>query len=228
MSRADGGDGAEMDQIRVLLADDHLMVVEALATRFSLVEGFAVVAALGDGTAVARAAARTRPDVALLDVFMPPAGGIAAAAQVRQLLPSCGVVLMTAVPRPGLLARALDEGVLGVVAKSTELSLLASVVRAAAAGERYVDPAMEAAIGGSHDFALSSREIQVLRLAATGTSIAEMAKRICLAEGTVRNLVSSSMKKLNARNRFDAARIAMHHGLLLPHVLPHGARGARS
>ncbi len=228
MSRADGGDGAEMDQIRVLLADDHLMVVEALATRFSLVEGFAVVAALGDGTAVARAAARTRPDVALLDVFMPPAGGIAAAAQVRQLLPSCGVVLMTAVPRPGLLARALDEGVLGVVAKSTELSLLASVVRAAAAGERYVDPAMEAAIGGSHDFALSSREIQVLRLAATGTSIAEMAKRICLAEGTVRNLVSSSMKKLNARNRFDAARIAMHHGLLLAHVLPHGARGARS
>lgn len=203
-----------MDRIRVLLADDHLMVVEALATRFSMVEGFAVVAALGDGAAVARAAVRTRPDVALLDVFMPPAGGIAAAAQIRRLLPSCGVVLMTAVPRPGLLSQALDDGVLGAVSKSAEMSLLTSVVRAAAAGERHVDPAIEASIGGFRGCSLTCREIQVLRLAATGTSISEMAKRICLAEGTVRNLVSSSMKKLNARNRFDAARIAMQQGLL--------------
>jgi two-component system response regulator DesR len=213
-SPAGAGNASDTARIRILLADDHRMIVEALATRFSLVEGFEVVAALGDGAAVAQAVARTPPDVALLDVFMPPAGGIAAAAQVRQLLPSCGVVLMTAVPRPGLLARALDEGVLGVVAKSTELSLLAAAVRAAAAGQRYVDPAMETAIDGFRDYSLSCREVQVLRLAATGTSIAEIAKRVCLAEGTVRNLVSSSMKKLNARNRFDAARIAMQQGLL--------------
>lgn len=204
-----------MGQIRVLLADDHLMVLEALATRFTTVEGFAVVAALGDSAAVASAAVKTRPDVALLDVFMPPGGGIAAAGQLHRLLPSCGIVLMTAIPRPGLLSRAIEDGVLGVVRKSAPLSDLVSVLRAAAAGERRVDPAIDAAIGTFHGSGLSCREIEVLRLAMTGISIAEMAKRVCLAEGTVRNLVSSSMKKLNARNRFDAARIALQQGLLL-------------
>jgi len=204
-----------MEPIRVLVADDHLMLLEALATRFTTVEGFAVVAALADSTAVAPAAVKTRPDVALLDVFMPPGGGIAAARGLRKLLPSCGVVLMTAVPRPGLLSRALEDGVLGVVRKSAPLAELVSVLHAAAAGQRKIDPAIDAAIGTLHQSPLSCREVEVLRLAMTGISIAELAKRVCLAEGTVRNLVSTSMKKLNARNRFDAARIALEQGLLL-------------
>ncbi len=204
-----------MEPIRLLVADDHLVLLEALATRFTMVEGFAVVAALADSATVAPAAVKTRPDVALLDVFMPPGGGIAAARQLRKLLPSCGVVLMTAIPRPALLSRAVEDGVLGVVRKSAPLAELVSVLHAAAAGQRRIDPAIDAAIGTLHASPLSGREAEVLRLAMTGISIAELAKRVCLAEGTVRNLVSASMKKLNARNRFDAARIALEQGLLL-------------
>lgn len=205
-----------MEPIRILLADDHRMVLEALAARFALVEGFTVVAAVPDGRAVLPAAAKNRPDVALLDVFMPPAGGICVAEKLRQALPSCRIVLMTAVPRPGMLSRALDGGVLGVVLKSAPLSSLVAALQAAAAGERSVDPEVDAALGEFRACQLSCREAEVLRLAVSGLSIAEMARRICLAEGTVRNLVSSSMKKLNARNRYDAARIAMQQGLLLP------------
>lgn len=204
-----------MDPIRVLVADDHVMLLEALASRFTTVEGFAVVATLTDSAAVAPAAVRTRPDVALLDVFMPPAGGVGAASQMRKLLPSCGVVLMTAVPRPGLLSRAIEDGVLGVVCKSAPLAELVAVLQAAAAGQRRIDPAINAAIGTLNQSPLSCREVEVLRLVMTGVSIAELAKRVCLAEGTVRNLVSSSIRKLNARNRFDAARIALEKGLLL-------------
>jgi len=210
--------------IRLLLADDHQIVLEALASHFAQVEEFTVVAGVADGGAVIAAAARHRPDVALLDVFMPPAGGIAAAEKLHALLPSCGIVLMTAIPRPGLLARALDLGVLGAVAKTAPLSSLVAVLRAAAAGERSVDPEIDAALGRLRQCPLSAREAEVLRLAVTGMSIAEMAKRICLAEGTVRNLVSSTIKKLNARNRYDAARIAMEEGLLLPLM---GGRGSR-
>lgn len=216
-----------MEPIRLLMADDHLLLLEALATRFTTVEGFAVVAALADSAAVGPAAVKTRPDVALLDVFMPPDGGIAAARQLRKLLPSCGVVLMTAVPRPGLLSRAIEDGVLGVVRKSAPLAELVPVLHAAAAGQRRIDPAIDAAIGTLDRSPLSCREAEVLRLAMTGVSIAELAKRVCLAEGTVRNLVSASMKKLNARNRFDAARIALEQGLLLTLARPAGRRGLR-
>ena len=203
-----------MAPIRLLLADDHLMLLEALATRFTESEGFAVVAALRDSAAVASAALRTRPDVALLDVFMPPLGGVAAAGQLRRALPSCGIVLMTAVPRPGLLSRAVEDGVLGIVRKTAPLAELVSVLRAAADGQRRIDPDVDAAIDLVHGSPLTCREAEVLRLVMTGVSVAELAKRVCLAEGTVRNLVSSSMKKLNAKNRFDAARIALERGFI--------------
>jgi two-component system response regulator DesR len=200
--------------IRLLIADDHQIVLEALASHFAQLAEFSVVAGVADGNAAIAAAARHQPDVALLDLFMPPAGGTAAAEKLHALLPGCGIVLMTAIPRPGLLARALDLGVLGAVAKTAPLSSLVAVLRAAAAGKQSVDPEIDAALGRLRECPLSAREAEVLRHAVTGMSIAEIAKHSCLAEGTVRNLVSSAIKKLNARNRYDAARIAMAEGLL--------------
>ncbi|WP_335977525.1 MULTISPECIES: response regulator transcription factor [Streptomycetaceae] len=200
--------------IRVLLADDQSMVREALATLLGLEADIEVVAQVARGDEVVAAVLEHRPDVALLDIEMPGATGIEAAAQVRAAAPEVKVVIVTTFGRPGYLRRAMESGARAFLVKDAPAAQLADAVRRVLAGERVIDPSLAAAALAEGADPLTAREREVLNAAADGALNAEIARRLRLSEGTVRNYLSTAIQKTGARNRAEAARIAGEKGWL--------------
>jgi len=200
--------------IRVLLADDQALVRGALAAMLSIESDIEVVAEVGSGDEVVPAARRTNPDVALLDVQMPGKDGLTAAAELRKVMPGCRVVVCTTFGRPGYLSRAMAAGAAGFVVKDAPADVLADAIRRVRAGERVVDPALAVATLAAGESPLTARERDVLITARTGATVAEIATRLYLSEGTVRNYVSAAITKTGARNRVEAVRIADERGWL--------------
>ncbi len=200
--------------IRVLLAEDQAMTRGALAALLGLAGDIEVVAQVGRGDEVVPAALASRPDVALLDIEMPGGDGLTVAAELRRRLPSCRALILTTFGRPGYLRRAMESGVVGFLVKDAPASELATAIRRAMAGERVIDPTLAAAALTEGNNPLTEREREVLAAAAPGASVAEIADRLALSEGTVRNYLSTAIQKLNARNRVEAARIAEEKGWL--------------
>jgi len=200
--------------IRVLLADDQRLVRGALAALLALGDDIGVVAGVGRGDEVVAAARRTAPDVALLDVEMPGLDGIAAAAALRAEVPAVRVAIVTTFGRPGYLRRAMEAGVLGFVVKDAPTEELAAAVRRVAAGERVVDPALAAATLAGGPSPLTGREWDVLVAARDGATVADIAARLSLSEGTVRNYLSAAITKTGTRNRVEALRVAEAQGWL--------------
>ncbi|MHB1475699.1 MAG: response regulator [Dermatophilaceae bacterium] len=201
--------------IRLLLADDQALVRGALAALLDLETDLDVVVQVGRGDEVVAAAVEYHTDVALIDVEMPGLDGIAATRALRQALPSCRVLVVTTFGRPGYLRRAMEAGASGFLVKDTPAAQLADAVRRIAAGLHVVDPALavESLVVG--DSPLTEREQDVLRAAADGGTVADVARATCLSEGTVRNYLSAAMNKTGARTRADAVRIAQQNGWLL-------------
>jgi two-component system response regulator DesR len=200
--------------IRVLLADDQHLVRGALAALLSLEPDVEVVAEVGRGDAVVETARRARPDVALLDIEMPGLDGLAATAALRTELPEVRVLMLTTFGRPGYLRRAMEAGALGFVVKDAPVGQLADAVRRVAAGERVVDPALAAATLAGGASPLTARERDVLVAARDGATIADIAGRLFLSEGTVRNYLSAAITKTGTRNRVEALRVAEQNGWL--------------
>jgi two-component system response regulator DesR len=200
--------------IRLLLADDQALVRAALAALLSLEEDFEVVAEVGRGDEVVDAAREHRPDVALLDVDMPGLDGLAAAAILTSEVPSCRVMIVTTFGRPGFLRRAMEAGVSGFVVKDAPAELLSDAVRRVWAGERVVDPALAAATLAGGTSPLTGRERDVLVAARDGASVAVIATRVFLSEGTVRNHLSSAIAKTGVSNRMEAVLVAEDRGWL--------------
>jgi two-component system, NarL family, response regulator DesR len=200
--------------IRLLLADDQALVRSALAALLELEDDFSVVAQVGRGDEVVAAALAARPDVALLDIEMPALDGIAAATALARELPSCRVIILTTFGRPGYLRRAMESGALGFVVKDTEAEQLADAVRRVARGERVVDPALAAATLAGGPSPLTGRERDVLVAARDGATVADIAARLFLSEGTVRNYLSAAIAKTGTRNRLEAMRVADTRGWL--------------
>ncbi len=200
--------------IRLLLADDEELIRSALERLLDMEEDFSVVASVGRGDEVADAARRTQPDVALLDVEMPGLDGLAAAALLAQHAPGCRTLILTTFGRPGYLRRAIESGAAGFVVKDSPVDDLAVAIRRVAAGERVIDPALAAATIAHGRSPLTQRERDVLVAARSGTTVADMAGRLFLSEGTVRNHLSAVIAKTGAKNRFDALRIAEERGWL--------------
>jgi two-component system response regulator DesR len=200
--------------IRVLLAEDQAMVRGALSALLSREQDIEVVAEVARGDEVVQAAHSTRPDVALLDIEMPGGDGLAAAQALRTALPSCRVVILTTFGRSGYLRRAMESGAVGFLLKDAPASELAVALRRVMAGERVVDPDLALSALTSGNNPLTSREREVLSAALFGASIAEIATRLWLSEGTVRNHLSAAMQKLGAQNRMEAARLAEQKGWL--------------
>ncbi|WP_163543158.1 response regulator transcription factor [Occultella kanbiaonis] len=203
-----------MTTIRLLLADDQSLVRGALAALLGLESDLEVVAEVGSGDEVLPAARRHHPDVALLDVEMPGMDGITATEQLRRELPQVRVLIVTTFGRPGFLSRALAAGAHGFVVKDTPAAQLADAVRRVAAGLRVVDPtlATDSLIEGHSP--LTGRETDVLRAARDGASVAVIAGRLFLSQGTVRNHLSAAIGKTGAANRAEAVRIARDRGWL--------------
>jgi len=204
----------EAAMIRVLLAEDQAMVRGALAVLLGLEADIAVVAEAARGDAALALARATRPDVALLDIEMPGGDGLATAAALHDALPTCRVIILTTFGRPGYLRRAMQSHAVGFLVKDAPPAQLAAAIRRAMAGDRIVDPVLAASALTEGESPLTARAEAVLRLAAAGLGVGEMAVRLHLTEGTVRNYLSEAIQKLGARNSTDAARRAEQRGWL--------------
>ncbi|MFW5417750.1 response regulator transcription factor [Nocardiopsis sp. CNT-189] len=197
----------------VVLADDEALLRKAMAALLPLEGDVTVLAEAEDGDAAARAVLEHRPDVLVIDLEMPGTDGLGAVAEIRRTLPDQVVLMLTRHARPGVLRKALKLGVQGFVSKSADPSHITEVIAALHAGRRWIDPDVSA-LALIDDCPLTDREIDVLRETGQGYSVADIAARIHLAEGTVRNYLSNAMQKTQTRTRHEAARYAREHDWL--------------
>ena len=201
--------------IRVLVADDQSLVRGALVALLDLESDLEVVAEAGSGDEVVEVALRARPDVALLDIQMPGRDGIAVAAELKERLPSCRVIMCTTFARPGYLVRAMDAGAVGFIVKDVSPEDLLEAVRRVYRGLRVIDPALAAESVMIGPNPLTAREREVLASVDRFGTISEMSAALHLTEGTIRNHLSSpAIGKTAARTRAEAFRIAEGRGWL--------------
>jgi len=199
--------------IRVIVAEDQAMVRGALAALLNIEDDIDVVGQAIDGKQALELLLTVKPEVLLTDIEMPHITGLELAAEVhRRKLPT-KVIILTTFARAGYLRRALDAGVSGYLLKDAPSSTLANAIRRIRGGARVIDPELAAEAWTEGD-PLTDRERQVLRYAGEGSSGAEIAERLNLSEGTVRNYLSEAINKLGASNRTEAARIARQKGWL--------------
>ena len=207
-------DPAKPVPVRLLLAEDQVMIREALAALLSFEGEFEVVAQVGRGDEVVRAAQGTRPDVAVLDIEMPGLDGLVAAAELKKTHPGTKIVILTTFGRPGFLRRAMESGVSAFLVKDSPADKLTQAIRRVLAGERVIDPDLAAAALADGLNPLTPRERDVLGASADGSTIAQIAGELFLSEGTVRNYLSACIQKTGARNRVEARKIASERGWL--------------
>lgn len=200
--------------IRILLAEDMHMIRSALAALIRLERDLEVVAEVTSGDRIVPEALRTRPDVAVVDIDLPVVDGITAAAELRAVLPSCRVLILTALGQPGHLRRALAAGLEAFLVKDAPGERLADAVRRTAAGLRVLDPELVEAAMEYGESPLTPRETTVLKEAAYGATAEEIAARLHLSPGTVRNYLTSAIGKVGARNKVEAIRVAEEAGWL--------------
>jgi DNA-binding NarL/FixJ family response regulator len=206
---------------RVFLADDHDLVIESLATTLSREADLEVVGRASDGLSALREITRLRPDVALLDQSMPKRSGadvVRALARSGQLIRA---LLVTSIDDDAVALEARDAGCRGVVRKTAPLSVLLEAIRTVARGGVFVDPGAPTRarerlaslpIASRKDKPLTPREREILQRVAAGASNAEIARELSSSEGTVKNHVSSILRKLDARDRMQAVLAALRDG----------------
>jgi len=216
-----------VDEIRVLIADDQALFRGGLAMLLGVQPGIAVVGEAADGEEALRLAATSRPDVVLMDLRMPVLDGVAAIARLREQLPALPVVALTTFDDEATLLAALRAGAAGFLVKDVRAETLMEAIAAVARGESYLHSKVTAKVlaelrrlaerepaAGAPPLALSPRERDVLTELAAGASNKEIGKRLHLAEGTVKNHVTSLLAKLGASDRTQAALRAHELGLI--------------
>jgi len=199
--------------IRVVIAEDQAMVRGALAALLAIDTGIEVAGEAQNGREALDLVLKLLPDVLLTDIEMPELTGLELAAEIQRRKLPVRVAILTTFARAGYLRRALEAGVAGYLLKDAPSSMLADAIRRIKAGARVIDPELAAEVWTEAD-PLTDRERQVLRYAGEGAAGAEIAERLNLSEGTVRNYLSEAISKLGASNRTEAARIARQKGWL--------------
>lgn len=197
-----------------MIAEDQAMVRQALVALLGLEPDIDVVAQAANGDEALAMARKHQPAVAVLDIEMPGRSGIEVARQLREENFGGQVIIVTTFGRPGYLRAAMAAGASGFLLKDSPAAQLADAIRRVAAGERVVDPALAAAALADGDSPLTGRETEVLAAAAGHDAISDIADRLHLSPGTVRNHLSAAMQKLGARNRAEAVQMAQRKGWL--------------
>jgi two-component system response regulator DesR len=205
--------GTQPRPITVLLAVEMDLLRSALVTLLSNEDDIAVVADLKCHDEVASAAARVRPDIAVVDIDLPCAHGMSTVTELRSRLPECRVVVLTP-DKPAVVQRVLAAEVSGAVDRNADATQLLRAIRGVADGRSAVDLELAVAALAVGPNPFTPRELEVLRLAADGASAPEIAMRLSLAKGTVRNYLSKVIGKTGARTRIDAIRIVREAGWL--------------
>ncbi len=199
--------------IRVVIAEDQSMMLGALAALLETESDIEVVGQARNGKEALQLTLQHGPDVLLTDIEMPEMTGLEVAAALKQRNAPGRVIILTTFARPGYLRRAMQAGASGYLLKDAPSTTLADAVRRVHAGQRVIDPELATEAWAEED-PLSDRERQVLRLAAEGSTSGDIAAKLHLSEGTVRNYLSEAISKLGAGNRVEAARIARMKGWL--------------
>lgn len=213
------------NQIRVLIAEDQTLMRQGLKTILDLEAGFEVVGEASDGQAAVERALALRPDVVLMDVQMPRMNGVEATNLLAAALPTARVIILTTFDYDQYVFDGIKAGARGYLLKDTPVTELLEAIRRVHAGESIIQPSvatrMIAEFTRRREVTqepeyeqLSERERDVLRLLADGLSNREIASRLILAEGTIKNHVSTILEKLHAANRTQAARVAREQGLI--------------
>jgi two-component system, NarL family, response regulator DesR len=204
----------EVRPIRVLLVEDMDLMRGALVSLLSQEDDIELVADSRCDDKVVSVALRLRPDVVVVDIELSGGQGLTMVGELRRRMPDCQIVALAAAKPVGLLQRLLAAEVWGAVDKNAPIGRLLRAIRTVAKGERVIDANLAVAALSAQLSPFTPREVQVLRLAADGASGQEIADRLSLSNGTVRNYLSKVMTKLCARNRIDAIRIARAAGWL--------------
>ncbi|MBG0830296.1 response regulator transcription factor [Planomonospora sp. ID67723] len=220
------------EQVSVLVADDQGLIRESIASLLGIQPGITVLGTASDGRDAVEKAVELAPDVVLMDVRMPVMDGIQATVELRRRAPACRVVMLTTFDDQEYVVQALHAGASGYLLKDLPARELAAAVRLAHAGVVQFDPAAAARLaaaltrpgpdgppvagppGGGADPALTDRETEVLRLVARGSTNREIAERLYLSEGTVKNHISRILGRLGLRDRTQAAIYARDRGLI--------------
>jgi len=207
------------EPIRVLIVDDHTVVLEGLRTFLELQDGIEVAGEAGDGEEAVREAERLRPDVVLMDIVMPRLDGVAAMRELRERAPATRVVVLTSFLDDERLLPAVRAGAAGYLLKNVQPRELARAVRLAAEGEALIDPAVAARLvdslvddRGGDQPELTPREQEVLDLIARGFANKRIALELGIAEKTVKTHVGHVLAKLGVSDRTQAALYAARLG----------------
>lgn len=213
-----------INTIRIVIVDDQTLLREGLSALLGLIPDLLVIGQAADGQQALDLVEKLHPEVVLMDVRMPGMNGVAATRQVRARHPETRVIVLTTFDDDEHVFEALQAGASGYLLKNADLDHLAAAIRAVQRGEAVLDPAVtqkvirRAASSNMDDATLSERltrrEREILALIAEGLTNPEIAARLSLAEGTVKNHVSHVLEKLNARDRAHAVRLAVEWGLL--------------
>jgi two-component system response regulator DesR len=208
-----------VDVIRVLIAEQIHLFRSGLVALLADETEITVVETVDNGRKVAAAARHCAPDVALIDLDLTDVDGFTATREVCEAMPGCSVILMAGRRRAGDLKRAVAAGAAGFVLKDSSPAELAEAIRRVARGERVIDADLAFAELGTVPTPLTPRELDVLTVAAEGATVREIAERLFLTTGTVRNYLSRVVTKTGARTRVEAVTIARDRGWLWSH--PH-------
>ena len=202
--------------MRVVIADDHRLMLDGIRRALEADGGFEIVGETQDGTDVISLVTEQQPDLVLLDVRMPRMDGLAALDEIHRRFPEIKVVMLSASTSPELIGGAMRRGASGYVAKTVDPSDLASTLRQVLEGNVWAgtEQGGDESAGGATSLGLTERETAILQALATGRSNAEIAKESWVTEQTVKFHLTNIYRKLGAKNRTQATRIAHQHGLV--------------
>lgn len=209
-----------MDTIKVLLVEDQTLMRQGLKTILELEPGTTVVGEAADGESGVRMALELRPDVILMDVQLPGISGVDATAAICAAWPTARVIILTTFDREDYVYQGVRAGAMGFLLKDTPAENLVQTIQKVHAGEIFIQPeiasrTLRELVRPKTDLLepLSEREREVLILIAQGLSNRDIAEKLVLSEGTVKNHVSNILNKLQAENRTHAVDIARRYGL---------------
>ena len=205
----------EKNALRVLIADDHLVVREGLAALINRSPDMAVVAEASTGREAVEQFLLHCPDVALLDLRMPEMDGVEVIAAIREQVPTARLVVLTTYADEEDIHRSLRAGARGYLLKDAPRHELLDCLRAVHDGQTVIPPAIALKLASRlRATELTPRELDVLRLLATGQSNKQIAAALFIAEGTVKTHVNALLRKLEAADRTGVVTLALKRGLL--------------